>query len=94
MAGVTSVTTRVARHPDGVAQSGEIGGSSHDHDGDVTHRLVPDSPVEGTTATGNRAAPGEAVRAASFSALDLRRAVVLREVLAPPVSLRGDRDGV
>ncbi len=70
--------------------TGDIGGSSHDHDGDVTHRLVPDA-MEAPKVTGaakqggGRSALGPVSR---VELADLRRAVVLREVLGAPVALR------
>lgn len=72
--------------------TGEIGGTAHDHEGDVTHRLVPDSPIESPSPSGGRPAPGVGAKGPSLSAADLRRAVILREVLAPPLSMRSDRE--
>lgn len=70
--------------------TGEIGGGAHDHEGDVTHRLVPDSPepVQGAgPRLARQARPTTGTRAV-IGLADLRRAIVLREVLDPPVAMR------
>lgn len=69
------------------APTGEIGGTAHDHDGDVTHRLVPDAAAAPIVTKPAAAAQGQAQP--RVSAGDLRKAIILREVLGRPVGMRG-----
>lgn len=68
----------------------QIGGSSHDHEGDVTHRLVPDAADDGAPRVTARTAPGTPKPKVALG--DLRQAIILREVLGRPLALRDDRD--
>jgi hypothetical protein len=71
------------------APTAAIGGTSHDHDGDVTHRLVPDSTEVSMTSPLQTARPVTNTDARpTVSLSELRRAMVLREVLGRPVALR------
>jgi hypothetical protein len=68
----------------------EIGGGIHDHEGDVTHRLVPDATDGDAPRVAARTVPGVARPRVALG--DLRQAVILREVLGRPLAIRDDRD--
>ncbi len=74
--------------------TGEIGGTAHDHDGDVTHRLVPDAPEGPETAPRQTKRPtGVSGGSVTVGLKDLRQAIVLREVLGRPVAMREPGEG-
>ena len=70
------------------APTGEIGGTAHEHEGDVTHRLVPDVATVETQPRATRAALPSPSGKPTIALSELRRAIVLREVLGKPVALR------
>lgn len=73
--------------------TGAIGGTAHEHEGDITHRLVPDAPSTPPTISKAGLHSPSGARTRKVGIEELRRAIVLREVLGRPTALR-DSDAV
>jgi len=71
------------------APTGEIGGPYHEHDGDITHRLLPDGPSMTPVARPSSGDRGSV----KVNLADLRQAIVLREILGKPMALREAAEG-